>query len=158
MSTKVVRWALLTAAISAVGCGSDAPHADMIAMPLSDKCKGDTRAPAFSAGIEFPGTNHVTVKLLSSDPAPPKLGDNTWLVEIDDPSGAPIDDAQFTIDTWMPDHGHADPVPIKSMPQGQGQYQLKPVNFNMLGYWTDTFNIEKDALSDHPIVKVCISP
>ncbi|HEX4334464.1 MAG TPA: FixH family protein [Polyangiaceae bacterium] len=137
-------------------CGTDQTPTSEVPMGLGDVCSKETRAPAFKAELPFPNDTGYTVKLLSSDPAPPKVGDNAWKVELDDTAGAPIAGAKITFVQLMVDHGHGGSKNPKIEELGAGQYSLGPVNFNMAGYWENYLTVSKDALATKLTIKVCV--
>lgn len=125
---------------------------------LPDACTNETRSPPFKAELPFSDSSGVTVKLLSSTPAPPKVGDNTWVIEVDDPTGAPIKGAELGFSQFMPDHGHPGvKQPVITEEEG-GRYSLSPVNFNMQGYWENYVTIASATVDVKVTVKVCALP
>src|SRR5512135_2622923 len=70
-------------------------------------CTTETRAETFTAGMTKVGSqNEVTFKLMSSTPAPPSRGNNTWEIDLVDQGGAPITGAAMVVTPFMPDHNH----------------------------------------------------
>ncbi len=101
-----------------------------------------TGTETFSAGIEKTGDNGtVKVTIESGDPAPPQVGNNTWMLMITDASGAPINDATVSVTPFMPVHGHGTPVTAVITPKGGGSYEADKVNFVMPGPWEITIDV-----------------
>ncbi|HEX3593648.1 MAG TPA: FixH family protein [Polyangiaceae bacterium] len=154
---------VLTLAVcgSFLACSSDGMNmppdtgSDTTGAALGDSCSKETRAPAFSADLSFSNTAGFTVKLLDAQPAPPKLGDNTWTVELDDASGMPIERAKIAFSQLMIDHGHGGAKTPKLAELGGGRYSLSPVNFNMPGYWENYLKVSTDAIDTKLTIKVC---
>jgi hypothetical protein len=80
------------------------------------------------------------VTLVSSNPAPPAIENNTWVIKLADGTGAPLTNAQITFASLMPDHGHGGTAPTITS-QGDGTYNLVDVNFFMAGVWRATLSI-----------------
>ena len=120
-------------------------------------CTLDTRADPWSIGLQKTGAR-VTVRIADAAPAAPVRGDNRWVLEIEDPGGAPMDDMQIDTRPWMPDHNHGSPVPVVITAQGGGEYQVMPLNLYMAGYWTVTFDLTLpgDGGTDSVMFGVCV--
>ena len=87
---------------------------------------------------------HVT--LMSADPAPPDVGDNTWTLRITDPDGTPIESAKVTVSPFMPAHGHGtSPADHTALHSSAGEYQVGPIDLFMPGTWETTVKVEGDA-------------
>ena len=106
-------------------------------------CAADTRAETYTAGDEHMGLDGtIDVKLLSSDPAPPARGNNSWVILLSSMSagvvGAPMDGlaSDITVTPYMPDHMHGTQILVEVTPvDGQtGEYTLSPVNLWMPGF------------------------
>src|SRR5437899_897078 len=74
-------------------------------------CADDPRVTAYSAGMEKTSSdNKVKAKLMSSDPAPPSRGTDTWTVAVTDIAGGSLNSPTVKADIFMPDHGHGSSV------------------------------------------------
>jgi hypothetical protein len=118
-------------------------------------CFDDTRARPYSPGMVFPGSNGVTVALTST-PAPPSLGDNTWTFSLTDGVGAPVFGATITAEQEMIEHRHGGSKAIGVTDIGGGSYRAAPVNFNMSGYWETTLHVVKAPIDDGVVIKLCV--
>jgi hypothetical protein len=99
----------------------------------SAACGG--RGETFSAGMRKTGEEDTfDFVLLSADPAPPQLFDNVWRVRVED-AGSPVEKAELSVKTWMPDHEHGSPKQTGIKELSPGEYELSPVNLFMPGYW-----------------------
>ena len=116
-------------------CGDDAALPD-----AGYNCEIEERDDEYVAGMEKVGAEGMTFRLVSSDPAPPSRYDNTWVIEIEDATGAPLDDADVEVVPFMPDHGHGTGIPavITPDPDVDGRYDVVPVNLFMPGLWEVT--------------------
>ena len=102
-------------------------------------CTMETRADTFSAGMMKIGSQgQVTFKLMSSTPAPPSRGDNTWQLDLVDGSGHPIAGAAVTATPFMPDHNHGTSIKAVVTEPSAGHYSIAPVNLWMPGLWQVT--------------------
>src|SRR5579862_4509293 len=102
-------------------------------------CATDTRGETFSAGMSKAGTQGLmTFKMMSSTPAPPARGDNTWELDIVDSTGAPVAGATVTVVPFMPDHNHGTSIKAQVTETSPGHYEATPVNLWMVGFWQIT--------------------
>jgi hypothetical protein len=117
------------------GCGDDGAQPD-----AGYNCELETRDDEYTAGMEKTGAGGMTFRLVSSDPAPPSRYDNTWVIEILDDTGAPLDGATVEVTPFMPDHGHGTGIAavVTEDPDVDGRYLVEPVNLFMPGLWEIT--------------------
>jgi YtkA-like len=114
-------------------------------------CAVETRNDEFAIGLSKSG-NSVRATFVSASPAPPIKGDNTWVLDITDLSGAPLAVPTITALPMMPDHGHGTPInAVVTALADAGRYELTPVNLFMTGYWQITIDVtlaggEQDSL------------
>lgn len=109
-------------------------------------CEAETRDDEFMVGLSKSGAS-VTVTFVSADPAPPGMGDNTWMVSLSDP------DASVTAVTpYMPDHGHGTPVEAIVNATDPGEFTITPVNLFMAGLWEVTLDILTGAGTTEQVV------
>jgi selenophosphate synthetase-related protein len=101
------------------------------------------------------GSAGVTVALTST-PAPPSLGDNTWTFTVQDSGAVAITGATITARQFMVDHAHGGAKVIVVTDLGGGIYRAAPVNFNMSGYWETTLHIVKAPIDDEVVIKLCV--
>ena len=121
----------------------------------SAACGG--RAEAFSAGMSKMGeAGKLEFVLVDSNPAPPQQFDNVWTVQLNDASGAAVEGATLTVQTWMPDHEHGSPKQAVVTDEGGGKYTLEPVNLFMPGYWEVTIGADAAGETDSAVFKLCI--
>ena len=146
---------MVVVALGFAGCAKheDAPAAE----PAKNACANNTRADAYADGIAKRGAaGHFQFKLVSATPAPPSRGDNAWVVEVDDPSGA-VAGAEVAATPFMPDHGHGTPMKVAvSAGPAPGQYKLAPVNLWMPGYWETSVTAKAHDVTDTAVFKFCI--
>lgn len=114
-------------------------------------CDVETRDDEFVIGLSKSGAL-VRATFVSSDPAPPIKGDNSWVIDFTDLDGAPLSDLTMVAVPMMPDHGHGTPVnAVVTALAEPGRYEITPVNLFMTGYWETTIDItltggEQDSL------------
>ena len=73
----------------------------------------------------------------------------TVQVAIATANGAPVEDAQITIDGGMPQHGHGLPTrPRVTRHIGNGVYEIDGVRFNMRGWWEFKLSISSPVGTD----------
>jgi hypothetical protein len=126
--------ALLSLALAACGATPASPP------DASSNCDLDDRDEEFVAGMEKTGDGGVVFRLVSSNPAPPYRGENLWVLELEDASGAPLSGAEVGVSSFMPDHNHFSQVTpeIVEDPATPGRYQLDPIYLFMPGTWEVT--------------------
>lgn len=149
-----VAWfvALLAApALAMAGCGGSSSQQQ------ATTCPNDPRADTYVPGLMKMGKGEVfQAELVASDPAPPDRGDNAWTIKLSDAEGQPVVGATIDVKPFMPDHGHGTPVPAVVTDQGDGSYQLTPINLFMAGYWQVTLTIQAGGQSDQIVYGFCI--
>jgi hypothetical protein len=123
-------------------------------------CTKVTGADTFVVGLQKTGQGGaLDFKLMSSTPAPPARGDNTWVVQINSTASgaAPLEGAQLQVTPFMPAHQHGSPIQVQvaAMPDA-GQYKLEPVNLWMPGVWETTIRATAGATTDSAVYKFCI--
>lgn len=154
------RWAAVIAAAAAIGltaCSSeDPPDAAQVDDGLeAGGCAARQGMDTFSAGMSKTGRAGITVQLVGSEPAPPGRFDNTWTLFLEDGSG-PLEGAAIEVIPFMPEHGHGTSRTAVVEELGEGVYEADPVNFNMLGVWDTTIEVEAGDVSDSVSFLFCI--
>ncbi len=121
-------------------------------------CTTETRAETFVAGMTKVGSqNEVTFKLMSSTPAPPARGDNTWEIDLVDQGGAPITGAAMVVTPFMPDHNHGTSIKAVVTEPTPGHYTIAPVNLWMPGFWQITVKATPTGgVADAVVFNFCI--
>jgi hypothetical protein len=72
-----------------------------------------------------------------------------WNIEVESMDGAPIDEAQITVEGGMPQHGHGLPTkPIVTQHLGDGKHVIEGMKFNMGGWWVVKLQIDGAKGSD----------
>lgn len=114
----------------------------------SVSCVDDPRIDTYTANLEKPGARGVlTFELVSSEPAPPAKGSNTFELLVSDADGMPLS-GNLGVDLLMPDHGHGTQVPpVVTFDRGSSSYDVEPVYLFMPGVW----RIEVDYYGDAPL-------
>lgn len=98
--------------------------------------------------------------LLSSSPAPPALNDNTFVVQVTDSEGAPVE-GELSVALDMPEHGHPSPaLPSVTYDADRQAFTLDPMRLFMVGLWRITFsfvpaNANADE-GDSAVLELCI--
>ena len=122
-------------------------------------CTKVSGADEFTVGLAKDGSSGMLdFAMMSADPAPPTRGDNTWIVQINDMNGAPLEGAMLTVTPFMPAHQHGTPITVKTTPAGApGQYTLSPVNLWMPGVWETTIRATSATATDSALYAFCIN-
>ena len=80
----------------------------------------------------------MTVRLLEANPGPPERGDfNVWTLQVEETTGATIENLTVMVDPTMPAHGHGTtPLPTVTPIEGtRDQFDVRPLNLFMPGLW-----------------------
>jgi hypothetical protein len=102
----------------------------------------DPRTQTYAANMEVPGQAGLfKFVLVSSDPAPPASETNTWVLQILDSAGNPVDGITGTAVATMPLMSHGT-TPIGWTPGGGGSYTLTPLYFFMAGLWEVAIKVQ----------------
>jgi hypothetical protein len=88
----------------------------------------------------------VTVTLESATPSTPVVGPNVWTFRILDANGQPVTGAKLVLSQWMPLHGHPGPNFPTSTDNGDGTYELQPVDFSMVGFWQNKVEVKQPTM------------
>lgn len=89
------------------------------------------------------------VVIVSATPAPPDVGFNDWVVEVD---GA--DDVG--VRPWMPLHGHGSPQAVYPGVLDDGQWRVTGMELTMAGLWELTVQVDGDAGPDEALFRFCL--
>ena len=72
-----------------------------------------------------------------------------WILTLEDPDGAPLDQAQIVIGGGMPGHGHGMPTqPVVTDYLGDGRYLVEGIKLNMAGRWVIAIAAMTPAVRD----------
>ncbi|HEY4015886.1 MAG TPA: FixH family protein [Polyangiaceae bacterium] len=144
------RWiaTVFGAAVATAACSSNdaatATDADVDAGSVGDtvECAGDASpypVDVYEANLHKVGTNGVlTFNLVSSSPAPPEQGEDTFVVQVTHADGSPFTGTLVIPyeGMWMPLHGHGAPsAPLIAFDPAQNAFVLSDMDFFMLGLW-----------------------
>jgi hypothetical protein len=142
---------LLAVLSSLLACSSD-NHESSGDAASSDggptvSCQSDPRVDTYVANLSKASpSGQLKVALVSSDPAPPIRGTNTWTVKVTDAGGNPVANADLTVTPFMPDHGHGTTIKAAITPKGDGNYEIQPLYLFMPGVWRVTIALGKDSV------------
>lgn len=110
-------------------------------------------AQTFVVGISAVSPSGRTVAITSATPAPPDVGDNVWLVEVTDASGAPVPGLAPAVTPWMPLHGHGlVPPTYAGAESSAGTYAIDTFDLIMPGLWQFTIELAPGAEDPDPVV------
>ena len=108
---------------------------------------GDVQTDEYMDGITKETESGLFTVKLTSEPSPPVMGVNTWILEVRDDAGG-VEDALITVTPYMPEHGHGSNSVTSVSEDSGGMYHASPVELHMKGVWDTTITIEKDGQSD----------
>jgi hypothetical protein len=153
------------AAGASSGADSDAATGDV-------GCANEVALDVYAPGLHRLGdAGRYDFSLLSSEPAPPALNDNTFTVRVSDQDGAALNGVLGVV-LDMPEHGHSSPKqPTITFNAKAQAFTLAPMDLFMVGLWRFTFtftpSIDEGAAgaagaapaaepSDSAVFKLCI--
>lgn len=138
-------------------CGDEAgdTHADTHTHESESETDADTgtetgeelQTDTYVDGLSKDTENGMYTVKLTSDPGPPALGDNMWMLGITS-DGAPVVGASVKVEPWMPQHGHGPNTPATVSEVSDGMYHAHPLDLFMAGVWDTTVTVETTAGSD----------
>ena len=112
-------------------------------------CQNDPRVMNYTPGLSVTSTSGTRkYVLLSSDPAPPARGTDTWGLKITDAAGANQPGLSVGVLPFMPDHGHGSSVNAAVTAKADGTYTVTPLYFFMPGVWRISFSVPPNQMSD----------
>jgi hypothetical protein len=118
-------------------------------------CQTDPLAETFTTGMKKTGEmGMLSFVLVTSDPAPPARGNDTWTVRIEK-NGQPQMGATIGVALFMPKHGHGSSVVPIVTPMGDG-YSIAPLYFFMPGLWRVTLTATVGGMTDSARFFFCI--
>lgn len=82
---------------------------------------------------------------------------HSWVIELQDTQGEPINDAEIRVEGGMPLHNHG----LATSPQvtgalGAGRYQVQGMRFHMNGDWELKLQIEHDGVTYRTTIKLTL--
>jgi YtkA-like len=140
MSPRFVSCCAVALAIGIVaGCGGSSSPGDTTDGGVID-CSHDPRAMNYAPGLSVTSTGkQMKFTLLSSDPAPPARGTDTWKVAVANASGQPLTALALQVLPFMPDHAHGSSVTPTVSTNQDGTYTVSNLYLFMPGIWQITF-------------------
>jgi hypothetical protein len=115
----------------------------------------------YSPRLMKPGAaGHFDFTLLSSTPAPPALADNSFVVQVSNAEGDPVE-GTLSVALDMPEHGHPSPKQPEISFDGESRaFVLEPMRLFMVGLWRITFSFEAELdgarSTDSAVFEFCI--
>lgn len=153
---RTALFALSLAALPLFGCGGDDDGDGMMA-PADPEPEAPPAGDTYVAGLEKMGVEGVLkARLVDALPAPPALGDNTWVLEVLDMDDSPIEGCTVSLDPRMPAHGHGTNTAAEISEMGAGRYEATPVDLFMPGLWVTAVQIDCGEMSDRMVYEFWI--
>ena len=149
---------LVLAAISCAGKDTDSSAANWGADDAVD-CGGDPVEilPDVSVRCE---TGDCSLQVISTEPAPPDRGDNTWTVQILDGGGVAMPVSELQASPFMPAHDHGtSPADFVGLSADQVTWTVGPFDLFMPGLWELRVSIQPINSTDSErqvIIPFCV--
>jgi len=97
------------------------------------------------------------VAYLSDETPPPINRVHGWRIYLEDAGGAPVADAEISVDGDMPEHGHGMPTrPVVRRNMGGGVYEVEGMKFQMPGWWVVTHTISSGGATDKALFNLML--
>jgi len=143
-------------------CGDDEKAA--VTSPAATNNAAPSICDAFEAEIDsyadgMSKAGDAMVVTVTADPGPPDLGLNTWVVQLEDGSGNPVETDAIRIAPFMPGHGHGtNPLTYDGEATGEaGTWMVGPFDLFMPGVWEFTITVERaGAEPTSTLFRLCI--
>jgi hypothetical protein len=128
--------------------------------PDAATCQGGISYQTYSPNLAVMGQGgQIQFVLQSAKPAPPKVGINTFTLQLLDASGRPITGATFAWgpkSLWMPLMVHGSSAVPTVTDNGDGTYTVKTIDLSMPGIWQFTFTAQTGSLKDTAMYTFCV--
>jgi hypothetical protein len=133
---------LVSMALTVAGCSQET-HDASDGGPGAAACAS---ADDFRIGMQKASSDAaITVALANATPAPPAMGANTWTIQVNDASGAPIEGADVEVSGWMPEHSHGLNTAVTVTELERGSYRLDPIRLIMPSLWQITISVTQSG-------------
>lgn len=111
---------------------------------VANNTDSNTNSDTYADGLTKTGQmGKVQVMLANANPAPPDVGENSWVIEVMDADGQPIDGVTVTVSPYMPAHGHGTtPADYTGVTADGGLTEVGPFDLFMPGTWETTVKVE----------------
>lgn len=155
-SRSAAALSLAAAIMFGSACSSPKPADDGTTTPARDagdldapdgavECSTKPNVDTYAAGLQKPGVaGQLVFELVSSAPAPPARGNNTFVVKVHSADGTALS-GELTAKLDMPEHGHPTTIqPTITFDPDQSAYTLEPMYLFMVGLWRITFTFRSN--------------
>lgn len=134
------------------GAASSGGMGGHMSMESCEMAEADT----FSAGMAKTGEEGLEIMIMEADPAPPVVGDNVWMLHVNDADGSMVMGADIEVKPWMTVHGHgSNRTPVVT--ETDGMYTVERINFSMTGVWDTTVTVTTtDGTTDSAVFSFCV--
>lgn len=118
-------------------------------------CRG--RVSSWGPESSFVVDDGLKLEVVALVPSTPIVGDNAWQLRLVG-DGQPVEGAELHVVPFMPDHAHASTKAVGVSELSPGTYSLKPVYFQMPGYWQVQTDITTGTAQRGSVdLEVCIT-
>ena len=115
-------------------------------------------ADTYAAGMSKTGPAGLTVAIVSATPGPPEKGNNAWVFEVKDASGALATGAAIKVSPYMVQHQHGTVPPDYEATTGSdGRASIGPVDIFMPGLWELRIHVTAGTTEDDVVFAFCIA-
>jgi hypothetical protein len=122
-------------------------------------CQTDPRDDTYAPNLTKTGKSGLfQFVLVSANPAPPALNNNSWVLRVVDAKGNPLPGASIvSVTPFMPDHGHGTSAVPMATPNGDGSFTVAPLYLYMAGLWQITIVAQSGTQKDSAVFSFCIA-
>ena len=155
------RYRFFPLAALAISCGGKDADSSSGAWGGDDpvNCSGEPVDVVENASVPC-ATGDCTLQVVSTDPAPPDRGDNTWTVQVLDATGTAMPISALQASPFMPAHNHGtSPADFVGVSVDQVAWTVGPFDLFMPGLWELRVAIQLDEPTDaerQVIIPFCV--
>lgn len=142
---------LLVPLLLLLGACGDGVKLDSGGTPLPEGCSGAGTPDTYVQGLARDTVGGITIAFLDASPAPPDVGDNTFTMDVDAPSGSVV-----RVRPWMPLHGHGVTGEWVTATEAGGAWQFEDIDLFMPGLWEFVFTVDSTDKDTGALFRFCL--
>jgi hypothetical protein len=142
----------------ALGCGTKPTDSALRAGDSAGASSCDGPVDDVQSGLQVDcATSGCTLEVVSTSPAPPDRGNNTWQLQVRAADGTPAALQDLTVAPFMPAHDHGTaPAEFEGTAEGTA-WSVGPFDLFMPGRWElRTAFTRADGTEDTAVVAFCV--
>jgi hypothetical protein len=147
-------------AVFASACSAESDETPTDDVSAGSDCEGHGE-PVVLGMEKQTGGGLYAVSLDEATPLPPRVGENSWTVDVATSEGEPVSGAAVILDIEMVGHQHR--LRKDAVMTTAGVYEFPPVPVTMTGYWEFTVSVvpegsDEAADPENAVFGFCVPP